>query len=62
MLESYDDILTVDELCEVLKIGKNAAYGVLNSEELKAFKEGNKWRIPKTELEKYVINRCYGFK
>lgn len=62
MLEAYDDILTIDEMCEALKIGKNTAYAVLNSGNLKAFKEGNKWRIPKTELEKYVINRCYGFK
>ena len=30
MLESYDDILTVDEACEALKIGKNALYDLLN--------------------------------
>lgn len=28
MLEMYDDLLTVDEACEALKIGKNALYAL----------------------------------
>ena len=47
MLESYDDILTVDEACEALKIGKNALYDLLNSGALKAMRNGRVWRIPK---------------
>ena len=31
MLETCDDFLTVEELCELLKIGHNAAYTLLNS-------------------------------
>lgn len=40
MLEHQDDFLTMDELCELLKIGHNAAYRLLNSGELKAFRNG----------------------
>ncbi len=28
MLEQYDDLLTAEEACEVLKMGKNAFYTV----------------------------------
>lgn len=34
MFENYDDILTVEEACEALKIGYNAMYALLNTGEL----------------------------
>ena len=37
MLEQYDDLLTTDEACEVLKMGKNALYELLASGSLKVF-------------------------
>ena len=54
MLEHCDDILTVDELCDLLKIGQNAAYSLLNSGHIKAFRNGRTWRIPKQAVIDYV--------
>jgi len=54
MLESWDDFLTVEELCEILKIGRNAAYTLLNSGELKALRNGRVWRVPKQAVVEYV--------
>lgn len=54
MLETCDDFLTVDELCELLKIGHNAAYQLLNSGKLKAFRNGRVWRIPKQAIIDYM--------
>lgn len=54
MLENQDDFLTVDELCELLKIGHNAAYRLLNSGDLKAFRNGRVWRIPKEGVIEYA--------
>ena len=36
MFESYDDVLTVEEACEALKIGYNAMYELLNTGKLRA--------------------------
>ena len=47
MLEGWDDFLTVEELCEILKIGRNAACTLLNSGELKALRNGRVWKVPK---------------
>ena len=54
MLENWDDFLTVEELCEVLKIGRNVAYRLLNSGELKAIRNGRVWRVPKQAVIEYV--------
>ena len=40
MFEGYDDVLTVDEACDALKMGYNAVYELLNSGKLKGFKNG----------------------
>lgn len=38
MLEEYADILTVEEVCEVLRIGENAVYTLLGSGQLKGYR------------------------
>lgn len=44
LFEMYGDLLTVEELCEALMIGKNTAYEILNSGQLRAFREGSRWK------------------
>lgn len=53
-LEQYSDILTVEELCDVLNIGANAAYKLLNGNEVAAFKIGNRWKIQKDSVIFYI--------
>ena len=60
MLEEYNDILTVEELMEILYIGKNTAYRILGSEEIKAFKVGRKHKIPKSAVVEYIEKRMQG--
>ena len=54
MFNEYNDLLTVEELCEVLHIGKNSAYRLLSSGEIKAFQFGRMWKIPKFAVEEYI--------
>lgn len=48
------DLITVDELCELLFIGKNAAYALLNSGEVKAFRIGRIWKISRQAVYEYI--------
>ena len=48
------DLITVEELCELLFIGKNAAYRLLNTGEVKAFRIGMVWKIPREAVCEYV--------
>ena len=54
MFEQYPDILTVEEVCEALRMGYNAVYDLLNEDKLKAYKNGRVWRITKQALIQYV--------
>ena len=54
MLEQYNEILTIYELCEILMIGKNLAYRLLSENKIKAFRIGKKWKITKTSVENYL--------
>lgn len=48
------DLITVDELCELLSIGRNSAYVLLNSGELKAFRIGRNWKISREAVWEYI--------
>ena len=52
--ENISDLITVDELCEWLAIGKNAAYTLLNSGKIKAFRIGRIWKISKAAVVEYI--------
>ena len=54
MLNEYRDILTPEELMEILNIGQNSLYKLLNSGKLKAFRLGRSWKIPKCAVEEFI--------
>lgn len=54
MFENGYDILTPEDVMEQLDIGKNAMYKLLSSGELKAFRVGRKWKIPRKEVDAYI--------
>lgn len=57
MFEQYDDILTVSELAEALKVGSTQAYRLVRSQKIKAFKEGKDWKIPKGSIIQYITDQ-----
>lgn len=54
MFEKYKDILTVDEACAALSIGKNSIYKLLRTGTIKSIKIGRKYIIPKIYLIDYI--------
>lgn len=47
-------ILSLEELCEQLSIGKNAAHELLRSGKIKAFRIKRIWKIPQTSVNEYI--------
>ena len=47
-------VLRIDELMPVLKIGRNAAYALVRSGQIKALRIGNSYRIPRSELLRFL--------
>jgi len=54
MFNSYPDVLSVKQLCEILDIGKNTAYRLLQSGEIKSIKIGKVYKIPKKYVKEYI--------
>ena len=51
------EILTREEVMEILKIGRSTFYKLLQTGELKGFKEGNRYKVPVESIEEYVDQR-----
>ncbi|MBE6035162.1 MAG: helix-turn-helix domain-containing protein [Clostridiales bacterium] len=48
------ELITVDELCEFLQIGKNTAYNLINKKLITAYRIGHQWRISKESIHEYL--------
>ena len=58
MLEAYDDILTIPEVADILKIGTSQTYKIVRTGQLKGFKEGKRLGNPqKNSLIEYIISK-----
>ena len=55
MFENLADILSVEEVCEALRIVANQTYDILSSGKLKGFKQGRVWKIPRQALIEYIV-------
>ncbi len=51
------DLITIDELCEMLMIGRTTAYTLLRSGSIEVFKIGRVWKIPKAAVEELIRSR-----
>lgn len=54
MFKEYKDVVGVLDLCKMLSIGKNTAYKLLNSGEIKSVKVGKVHKIPKQNIIDYL--------
>ncbi len=55
MLETYPDIISAKEACEILHISPNTLYRLIKTCELPARKIGGKYKIRKDNLLKLLI-------
>ena len=53
-IEQLPLVLRIDELMPVLKIGRNAAYALVRSGQIKALRIGSSYRIPRSELLRFL--------
>lgn len=58
MFHEYGDILTVDDLMEMLQLGRNSVYRLLKDGHIKSIKMGRIHRIPRDQVIEYIIQKC----
>ena len=47
-------LLTIDDVCAVLRIGRNATYELLHSGQLKSVRIGKQYRIPRHVMIQFL--------
>lgn len=56
IMQDYSDLLTTQEACEALRIGYNTLYHLLHSGQLKGYRCGRVWRIPKVAIVDFILD------
>ncbi len=59
LLKDYSDVMTVEEVCAVLKLGKNKVYELLQRSEISSRKVGRKYLIPKKSVIDFLESARY---
>lgn len=54
MENTSESLVTIEDLCEELMIGRNAAYSLLASNQIKGFRIGRIWKIPRESIRQYI--------
>ena len=50
-------LMTLEELCDELLIGKNLAYRLLIKGKIKAFRLGRTWKIPRQSIKDFITQQ-----
>ena len=56
-LDNLPDIITRQQLAEILKVNQMTIFRALKKGELKGFKVGKKWRIEKKEVLQWIESK-----
>ena len=53
------EIISIDEICEILSCSKNTAYSLLSekpqNDKITAWKVGNRWKCSRIALNEYIL-------
>lgn len=56
-LHTNSELLTRDEVMELLKIGRSTFYKLIREGKLKGFMDGNRYKVPAQSIEEYINNK-----
>nr|WP_288684205.1 helix-turn-helix domain-containing protein [uncultured Anaerobutyricum sp.] len=57
MYECIPEVMTFKECQNILKVGKNTLLDLIHTEQIQAFKIGNRWKIPKQSVIEFIQYR-----
>ena len=57
LFDSYPDVVSVDEIQEMLRIGKNAVYQLLKEGTIRSIKVGKRYIVPKKFIIEFLLQK-----
>lgn len=58
MLKDYPDVMSIEQMCEILSISTKTGYRILREGKICCLKVGRAYRIPKAHLFTYLCIGC----
>lgn len=58
MFSNYPDVVSVEQLQEMLDIGRNSAYKLIQNKEIKSVRIGRNYKIPKIYVLEYIQKKA----
>ena len=56
-MDEKKEILTREEVMDILKIGRSTFYKLMQEGKLKGYKDGNRYKVPVYSVEEYIKHR-----
>ncbi len=53
------ELITFEELCNILSVGRNTAYKLLKENKIKAFRIGRIWKIPRIAVDDFILTQSH---
>lgn len=57
LFDSYPDVVSVEEIQQMLRIGKNAVYQLLKDGAIKSIKVGKRYVVPKKYIVDFLLEK-----
>lgn len=54
MFTKYDEILSIEDVMEILHIGKNSVYSLLKRNEIRNIRVGKRYIVPKQSVINFI--------
>lgn len=55
LFAEYPDVVTPEDLMQMLRIGRNAAYALIHSRQIASFRVGRRYKIQKQSVIAYIL-------
>jgi excisionase family DNA binding protein len=59
MFRDYPDIVSIQDICSMLNLGRNSVYRLLKDDEIRHVRVGKKYVIPKDSITAFVTGAWY---
>ena len=56
MFENYSDVVSIDQVCQMLHLSKRTVYSLIQTGQLPAKKIGRIYRIRKTDVSHFMVS------
>lgn len=56
IFSEYPDVVNIDQMMKMLGIGRNKAYSLIRTGDIKTVRIGRKYLIPKVRITEFLLN------